>query len=102
MNPHGTPYLRFIVPFIVGLALGAWLDFPLPWLANALLCGAAMGAVLAAQKIPYRFRWFFGTYVHILLIGFGYFHLVQYHEGRQPGHFSAHIQYMRRLPKGQK
>ncbi|MBC7777265.1 MAG: ComEC family competence protein, partial [Phycisphaerae bacterium] len=92
MNPHGIPYLRFIVPFIVGLALGAWREIPLPGLDWGLMAGAALGAVLAVQKFAYRYRWVFGAYTHLLLVGFGYFHMVGYNELRQPEHFSSKIQ----------
>jgi competence protein ComEC len=89
MNPHGIPYLRFILPFIAGLATGAWLDLPLPHLTWALIAAALLGALLAIQQIPYRFRWVFGAYMHVLLFAFGYFHIVQYNEIRQSGHFAA-------------
>ena len=92
MNPHGIPYLRFIVPFIVGLALGAWLDIPLIGLDCALMAGAVFGALLAIQKIPFRFRWVFGAYIHLLLLGFGYFHIIIHNELRQPAHFAPNIQ----------
>ena len=92
MNPHGIPYLRFIIPFIVGLALGAWLDIPLIGLDWALMTGAVLGALFAIQKIPFRFRWVFGAYIHLLLLGFGYFHIVSHNELRQPAHFAPSIQ----------
>ncbi len=92
MNPHGIPYLRFVVPFIVGLALGAWLEIPVPGLGWGLMAGAALGTFLAVQKFAYRFRWVFGAYIHVLLFGFGYSHIVSHNELRQPGHFAATIQ----------
>ena len=92
MIPHGIPYLRFIVPFIAGLALGAWLDTPLLYLEWGLMAGATFGSGLATQKFAYRYRWVFGVFVHFLLFGFGYFHIVQYNELRQHGHFSSKIQ----------
>jgi competence protein ComEC len=91
MNPHGIPYLRFIVPFVAGLALGAWLDTPLPYLDWGLMIGAALGTLLAVQKFAYRLRWIFGAYVHFLLLGFGYFHIVQFKEIRLPKHFAPQI-----------
>jgi len=92
MNPHGNPYLRFIIPFIAGLAIGAWLEAPVPGLDAALMTGAGMGALLSVQKFAYRYRWIFGAYTHVLLLGFGYFHIVGHNELRQPGHFAANIQ----------
>jgi competence protein ComEC len=92
MNPHGIPYLRFLFPLVVGIALGAWRDAPISGLDWALLLGTALGAVLAIQKIPYRYRWAFGAYIHLLLFGFGYYHVVEYNELRQPGHFVSNVQ----------
>lgn len=89
MNPHGIPYLRFTIPLVLGITAGAWMDVVIPGLEIALLLAAVMGIWLAIQKFPYRFRWFFGTYMHCLLLGFGYFHVVQYNELQQAGHFSA-------------
>ncbi len=92
MIPHGIPYLRFIAPFVVGLALGAWHDTPVPGLDWVLIAGAALGALLAIQKIAYRYRWVFGAYIHLLLFGFGYFHIVGHNELRQPLHLASKIQ----------
>ncbi|MFN0176871.1 MAG: ComEC/Rec2 family competence protein [Saprospiraceae bacterium] len=92
MIPHGIPYLRFIAPFVTGLALGGWLDIPFPGLDLVLIVGAALGALLAIQKIPYRYRWAFGAYIHLLLFGFGYFHIVSHNELHQPAHFTSKIQ----------
>lgn len=88
MNLHGIPYLRFIIPIILGLLLGACLDKPVPYLDVGLLLAALLGSLLAVQKIPYRFRWVFGSYVHVLLFAFGYHQIVQFNEMRKPGHFS--------------
>lgn len=89
MNPHAVPYLRFIFPFVTGLAIGGWLDTPLPFLDWGLMLGAAVGAVIAVRKIAYRYRWAFGLYVHGLLFAFGYYHIVQHNELRQADHFSV-------------
>lgn len=92
MNPHAVPYLRFLLPFILGLALGSWVDAPVPLLGWALLIGAILGFFLAVQKFHYRQRWVFGAYVHLLLFAFGYFHITNHNELRQEAHFSFKIQ----------
>jgi len=89
MNPHAVPYLRFIFPFVLGLAIGGWLDAPLPYLDWGLMVGAIVGALIAVRKIAYRYRWVFGLYVHGLLFVFGYYHIVQHNELRQADHFSV-------------
>ncbi|MFN0213372.1 MAG: ComEC/Rec2 family competence protein [Saprospiraceae bacterium] len=93
MIPHGLPYLRFIVPYIAGLALGEWSGIVVPGLDWALMAGAIIGALLALQKFDYRFRWIFGAYTHLLLLGFGYFHILNQNELQQPGHFAPRIQH---------
>lgn len=91
MNLRYTPYLRFIVPFILGLALGGRLDEPVPCLGQFLLLGALLAVFLAIRKIPYRYRWVFGAYLYVLLFFAGYFHSVAYNELRHPGHFAEKI-----------
>jgi competence protein ComEC len=88
MSAHAVPYLRLVFPFVIGLSLGGVFDLPLPYLPQVLLLAAALAAGLAQVRMPYRLRWLFGAYVHLLLAAFGYFHIVSYHEGRQEGHFS--------------
>jgi competence protein ComEC len=91
MNHRYTPYLRFIVPFLLGLAVGGQIDEPVPNLGPILLFGAFLALVLAIRKIPYRYRWVFGAYLHVLLFFAGYFHCVAHNELRRPGHFSEKI-----------
>ncbi|MFN0035435.1 MAG: ComEC/Rec2 family competence protein [Saprospiraceae bacterium] len=92
MSIHAAPFLRFIVPFVLGLAIGGWLDVPLPGLGWGLMVGAAIAGFLTVQKFAYRYRWVFGVHLHLLLFAFGYFHIVGHNEVRQPGHFSSKIQ----------
>lgn len=92
MNPHGFPYLRFIVPFLLGIVLGVWLENPFPRLDLALLIGGVFGIWLSQRTFSYRFRWVFGLYVHVLLIAFGYYHVLQYNELRAANHFSLALE----------
>lgn len=91
MNHRYTPYLRFIVPFLLGLALGGRIDEPVPYLGTFLLSGVFLAIFLAVRKIPYRYRWIFGAYLHLLLFAAGYFHCVSYNELRSAGHFSKKV-----------
>jgi competence protein ComEC len=88
MTHRYTPYLRFIVPFVLGLAAGGWMDQPVPYLGPVLFTGVLLAVMLAVRKIPYRFRWVFGAYLHLLLFFAGYFHCVAYNELRRPDHFA--------------
>lgn len=91
MNHRYTPYLRFIVPFLLGLALGARFDEPYPGLGYLLLAGTCIAFILAIRKITYRYRWFFGAYIYVLLFFVGYYHSVSYNELRACGHFSKKL-----------
>ena len=88
MNHRYTPYLRFIVPFVLGLAVGGWIDQPVPNLGPFLLTGMLLAVLLAVRKISYRYRWVFRAWLHVLLFGAGYFHCVAYNELRSTGHFA--------------
>jgi competence protein ComEC len=91
MNPHAVPYLRLLLPFVLGIALAGHFDHPVSFLPPALMTGAATGILLALQKFPYRFRWVYGAFFAVLLAGFGYFHGVSYNETRSERHFSQHL-----------
>jgi len=92
MNPRAYPYLRLLVPFACGIALGAWRDVYIPGLDIVLLLGGAFAFLLASFQFPYHFRWVFGVYISVWLILAGYYHVVQHHEGRQRFHFSSFLQ----------
>lgn len=91
MNHRYTPYLRFIVPFILGLAQGGRIDQPVPWLGTFLFFGVFIAIFLAIRKIPYRYRWVFGAWLYVLLFAAGYYHCVAYNELRREGHFSGRL-----------
>lgn len=88
MNPHTVPLLRLSIPFIAGLALGGTLNISLPGL-GIFLCIALLPAIwLAVRKSAYRQRWWFGAGVQLLLFAFGYYHITDFDESRNPEHFS--------------
>lgn len=89
MNPHAVPYLRFLIPFAIGVAWGGCVDAPIPRLGLGLLLATLVAVWLANQKFSYRYRWVFGGYIHLLLLLGGYWLTVRHNEIRQPDHFSA-------------
>jgi len=91
VNLRASPCLRLFVPFALGLALGGYSDQPIPGLGFALAISAGVICAIALLKIPYRYRWIFGTFASLVLFGTGYFHVVRYNEIRQAGHFSEKI-----------
>lgn len=89
MHARAYPFLRLLAPFSIGLSLGGHFDMPLPGLGRMLLTGAFLAILFAFGQYSYRFRWIFGAYLSLWLVGAGYFHIVQHHEMRQPAHFST-------------
>lgn len=89
MNQRNTPFLRLLVPFALGTALGGWLDQApefLYWLFNATIF---FSLFLAIRRYKYRNRWFFGATLNTCLLLAGYILIVQHNELRQPDHFSG-------------
>jgi competence protein ComEC len=97
MNLRASPYLRLFIPFALGLLLGAWLDKPIPGLGYGLAIAALAACFLALQKFQYRYRWVFGAFAALVLLGAGYFHIVRHNELQQAGHFSEKIKDARYL-----
>jgi competence protein ComEC len=92
VNQRNTPFLRLLLPFALGTALGGWLDQApacLFWLfAAAVFCSL----LLAIRRYKYRNRWFFGATLNFCLLLAGFILIVQHNELRQPGHFAAEKQ----------
>ena len=88
MNRRSIPFLRLLAPFAAGLALGGWLDRPLPGLAWALVGSAGLSLVLARRGYAWRWRWLFGVSVYAAFVVAGYAHAVWHNEVRKIEHFS--------------
>ncbi len=95
MNPHEVPCLRLLIPFVAGLGLANWLEAPVSWLKTILLAWLMLGVLFSLWTFPYRWRWLYGVYLHLLLLTFGYHHFIHHHEERQKNHFSAHLNTVR-------
>lgn len=90
MSPHATPFIRLLLPFASGIALGGIVDRPLPGLGWGLIAGVMPALWLWRRQIPYRYRWVFGAYIALYGFTGGYFHAVEHNERRDSDHF-AHI-----------
>lgn len=89
MHPRKIPFLRLFFPWLLGIAVGAWLDTAVRGMEYGLLAGVLSLMLLARRRYAYRFRWVFGGLVFALLFGTGYWHVVQYDERRQEAHFAG-------------
>jgi competence protein ComEC len=89
MNYRATPYLRLLLPFAGGIAVGCTFDRIIPGLLPVLcLLGAAV-FLLARRRYAYRARWVFGLTVFSFLFLAGYGRAVWRHELRQPDHIGT-------------
>ncbi|MCC6463058.1 MAG: ComEC family competence protein [Saprospiraceae bacterium] len=88
MHPRHIPFVRLLLPWGLGILLGAWLNRPFPGLALGLVAGFLLLLFLAKRRYAYRFRWLFGGLAGLLLLGAGYFHTVWHDERMQPDHFA--------------
>lgn len=86
---RATPFLRLLVPWSAGIALGAWLDRPLPFLLPALAAGGCVVGALAWLRYGFRYRWVFGSVLAVVLLMAGYARIVWHNELRQSDHFSS-------------
>lgn len=91
MNPHEVPCLRMLLPFATGLGFANWLEAPVHSLKIFLIVWLILGVLLSLWSFPYRWRWLYGLYLHLLLLPFGYHHFIGHHEARQQNHFSAYL-----------
>ncbi len=92
MNTRAIPALRLLVPFALALGLGGYYDWYLPWLGIALIVCAPILYLLAGWEARYRYRWIYGALFSLWCFGFGYYHIVEHNESRQPDHFAPQIQ----------
>ncbi len=90
MNPRLAPFVRLLLPFVVGIILADALALPAP---NAVVYGllsTMFVLVLAAwRRFAYRWRWLYGSASTLLLIAAGYIHTTLHDERTQPAHFAG-------------
>lgn len=89
MSLRAVPYVKLLLPFVLGLSAGALIDQPVPMLTRGLFAGALCLVYIAGRKFPYRYRWIFGVALALLLFGLGYLRAYEYNELRQADHFSG-------------
>lgn len=88
MSPHEIPFIRALVPFLTGIALGSTIEVPIPGLWIGLLVGGIGLVRLALLKQSFRYRWVYGLVLAAWLLAAGYWHSVAYDERNLPAHFT--------------
>jgi competence protein ComEC len=88
MNWREMPFVRFIIPFVVGILTAIfWQHIPIVF-AETVLCISALSALLLSLfKIPFRWRWAFGIPLSICLFSFGYVSIFYKNELNNEQHF---------------
>ena len=87
MHPRHIPFLRLFLPWLAGIAAGAYLEAPVPGLEYGLIAGSILLILSARMRYAYRFRWVYGTLLALILSGAGYWHVLRHDERRQEQHF---------------
>lgn len=71
-----APFIRFFLPFLIGIFVGIRKYIDLPEITSiAIICiFSVLLALVAYKKIdfPYRYRWVYGIFLNILLFVFGF------------------------------
>ena len=91
MNHRNTPYLRLLLPFVLGIALGSWRDSQPEWMGWLLGASVFSSLFFAIRRYRYRDRWFFGANFFTCLFLAGYYLVVAHNELRQPHHFAPQL-----------
>lgn len=92
INPREIPFVRLLLPMVVGIVLSFWLILPSLYIIGfGLLCFAVM-FVLVFVKTDFAYRWLFGAAVIGLIMSLGYLLSIQHYDLNQPNHFSHFLQ----------
>jgi len=92
INLREIPFVRFLLPLVVGIVLSFWFIFPAYYFIGlGSLCFAAM-LILALLKVGFTYRWLFGTFVFGGLMSLGYLLSIQHNDLNQSNHFRHFLQ----------
>ena len=91
VNWHGVPFLRLLVPLILGILFALYLGFPLPFGSYLFLPLMLFLAWLSFQKISFKLRSLYGVLISIFLFLIG--HQITYHKNHlnKENHFRQYI-----------
>jgi competence protein ComEC len=85
---RATPFIRLLLPFIVGIALGLYVDREIAGLGWTLVLALILLCFLAWRRYAYRYRWVFGVLATATLLAAGYARAVWHSELRLPDHLA--------------
>ena len=82
------PFVRLLLPLLIGIVSGVWLDRPLAWTWLLFLLLLPPLIYYAWQRGNYRGRWIFGVLVSLLLCCFGAWRGSTYNELYDVRHYT--------------
>ncbi len=88
MSPHEVPFVRLLVPFASGIALGASVEAWREWGWPILIAGTIGLIGWALRKHAFSYRWAYGAALSLWLLAAGCGHMVLRDERRWPNHFA--------------
>jgi competence protein ComEC len=87
MSSATTPFIRLLVPFVMGIALAECTDWQWPFLTHTMIFLGLLLFVLAHWKHPIRWRWASAAVAYLLLLTIGFGHTRWYDERTDQSHF---------------
>jgi len=88
MSPHAAPFIRLLLPFASGIAIGNAVSNPLPGLLWILILGSVAAFFWSEKPFHFDKRHYFGLFAAILLFLLGYYQVTRYDERLDRRHFS--------------
>ncbi len=79
INWRPFPFIRLLIPFLLGIGLYLLLGVPLSINGGLLAMGWIFLLVIHQSKVTYGWRWLFGVLLNILLLLLGYERANQFH-----------------------
>jgi hypothetical protein len=92
MNLRSMPFLKIILPFATGIALGGVYEWPLPYSTPILIGMLLTTFILTGVIYPKRHNWIFGLWIQVVFCTLGYYHVVAHNEKTQDDHFSSALE----------
>lgn len=91
INWKEIPFVRFFLPFAVGIALSIILENNHPIWYVIILLFFLIRFVLAFRRLPFQYRWFHGIVANVLLFLLGYLWCFHHNELKSDNHFSQYL-----------
>ncbi|MBK8554741.1 MAG: ComEC family competence protein [Lewinellaceae bacterium] len=89
MNLRSIPYVRLIIPLMMGILWYEWYPPNLYFGGISLMLMGAMVLFFARRRYAYQFRWWFGSCLFVFMVLAGLMRKAGHDERNHPKHFAA-------------